>query len=125
MWVEVNHAARSQAPVYRFGDLGRCPNQDIRIPDGRQPEIRIRTYFDPDVANMVFDGRKSWFLGQAEKRPLHRIALIANRNVREIGREEIRLYVPARWSAYGHIGAIGRGRSKQHYFEFGFSSTTY
>ena len=55
MRMEVDGPARRQAAVQGLGDLGRCPNQDVGVPNGRDAEFRVGVYFHPDVADMVLD----------------------------------------------------------------------
>ena len=81
------------ATVDGLGDLCRGPDQNIGIPDRGDAEFRVGANLDPHVADIVLDRRKARFLGQAEKWPLHRVALVANRNVREIRGEEVGLMI--------------------------------
>ena len=94
------------AAVEGFGDLGRCPDQDVGVPDGRDAEFRVGADFNPDIADMVLDRREARLLGQAEKRPLHRVALVADRDVREIRGEQIGLMVTLGWEPFRHTSVV-------------------
>ena len=91
--MEADDAAGGHAAVQGLGDLGRCPDQDVGIPDGRDAEFRVGADLDPDVADVVLDGREAGLLGQAEEWPLHRVALVADGDVREVGGEEVGLMI--------------------------------
>ena len=100
--MELDDAAGRQAAVEGFGDLRRGPDQDVGVPNRRDAEFRVGADFNPNVADMVFDRRKAGLLGQAEKRPLHRVALVANRDVREIGGEQVGLMISPGREAFRH-----------------------
>ena len=85
--MELDGAAWGQPAIHRLGELCRCPDENIGVPNRRQPEFRVAADFNPGVADMVLDGRKTGLLGQAEERPFHRIPLVANGDVGEVGRE--------------------------------------
>jgi hypothetical protein len=56
---------------------------------------------------MVLDGRESRFLGQAEKRPFHRVSLVADRNVREVGGEQVGLMIALGREPFRHGSGQG------------------
>ena len=57
-------------------------------------EVELILAPHPDIADMVVDGCKAWFLGQAEERPFHRVALVADGYVREVGGKQVGLDIP-------------------------------
>jgi hypothetical protein len=65
MRIEMDGAARGQAAVEGFGDLGGCPDQYVRVPDGRDAELLVGTDFNPDIADIVLDRRKAAWLMSA------------------------------------------------------------
>lgn len=101
--MELNRSRWLQPSIERLGDLGRCPNQNVGVPNRCHPEFRVGADFDPDIADLVLDGREPRFLGQAEEGPLHRIPLIANRNIRKARGKQIRLMVAPRWRTPHHV----------------------
>src|SRR4051812_18299223 len=100
--MEANHAVCRQAPVTGLGDLRRCPNQDVGIPNGRNPEFRVGADLDPYVSDIVFDGREARPFSQAEEGPFHRVALVADRYIREIRGKEIGLIISSWWEPFRH-----------------------
>ena len=62
------------------------------------PNSGVREHVDENLAVRadIFDRLQALALGQAEKRPLHRLALIAQRQVRDIRDEQIELRVGER-----------------------------
>ncbi len=51
-----------QAAVQRLGDLGRGPDQDVGVPDGRDAELLVET--STKVADLVLDRRKARLLAR-------------------------------------------------------------
>ena len=100
--VKVDGAAGGYPTVQRLGDLCRCPNQNVGVPDRSDAEFRVGADFHPDIADTVFDRRKAWFLGQAEKRPFHGVALVANRYIREIRAKQVGLSIALGRDAFRH-----------------------
>ena len=86
-----------------LSDLRGCPNQNVGVPDRRHAKLRIVPDFDPCVPDLILDRRQPGLFGQAEKRPFHRIPLVANRDVGEAGREQIGLVVAARCRPADHL----------------------
>src|SRR5271163_3615537 len=85
--VEADGPAGGQTAVEGFGDLRRCPDQDVGVPDGRYPEFWVGADFHPHIADMILNWREAGSLGQAEKWPLHRVALVTDGDVREVRSE--------------------------------------
>ena len=100
--MELDGSVWRQAAVEGLGDLGRCPDQDVGVPDRRDAEFRVGGDFHPDVADIVLDRREARLLGQAEERPLHRVALVADRDVREVGGEQVGLMIALGREPFGH-----------------------
>ena len=105
--MELDGAAGCHAAIHRLGDLGGGPDQDVGVPNGRQPEFRVGADLDPDTADIIFDRREPGFLGEAEERPLHGVALVTDRNVREIRREQVGLVVTFGGKPFRHGVAYG------------------
>ena len=102
MRMEFKGSGRGKVPVDRFGNLRGDPNQNIGVPDRRHAKGRVRSYFDPNVANVISDGRQPGSLGQAEEWPFHRVPLVTDWNVGKCRGEQVRLDVTPQRSALGH-----------------------
>ena len=75
-----------------LGDWVRRPDQDVGVPDRRHPEFRRWRRLPPRRRRHVYSmGVEAWLLGQAEERPLHRVARVAQREIGNIGDEQVEL----------------------------------
>src|SRR4051812_6721309 len=88
--VEVDGAAGLPFPIDCFGDLRRCPDQDVRVPDGGDA-VFARRHLYRDAIDAVLDRVAARLLRQTEERPLHRVPLIADRYIGIGGPEDIKL----------------------------------
>ena len=68
-----------QPAILHVDDDGNCPDENVRVPDRGHAEILVRLYLHPyrTVRAFIVDRSEPLALGQAEKGPLHRLALIA------------------------------------------------
>jgi hypothetical protein len=78
------------------------PGEVVSILDGRQAALRVRTHLDPDIAHMVFDGCELRPLPKTTVRPLRRVVLVTNRNVREARGKQLRLDVTSGRRSFTH-----------------------
>ena len=65
-------------------------------------KLRIGADLHQDIADMVLDWGEAGLLGEAKERPLHRIPLVADRDVREAGGEEVGLEIALWGEGPGH-----------------------
>jgi hypothetical protein len=81
--MEADDAIGLLVAVEGLRELRGRPDQDVGVPDGGHAEFGVGVHFHPDVADTILDRRQAGLFGQAEEGSLHRVALIADRDVRE------------------------------------------
>ena len=98
-------------PVLHVDDDGNGPDENVRIPDGRHAEILVRLDLHPDRAVRAFiaDRGEPPALGQAEKGPLHCLALIAQGQIGDGMDEQIELRIDEALDGHGLTWRSGAG----------------
>jgi len=95
------------APCHVGKDRGAI-DKDIGIPDGRHAIVGVSRDMDPSFAvrRGIVDRLHALGLGEREEGPLHHLALVAQRHVRDVGQEQFKLIVDRGLGCSGHDSAV-------------------
>src|SRR4051794_33571288 len=90
---EAQHAACGCATALALEQLARSPDQHVRVPDCGHAVLGVRGDLDPHtpVGALVVDRLHPFALSEREEGPLHRLPLIAEREVGDVVRQQAKL----------------------------------
>ena len=97
------------ATIFHIAENGGGPNQNVGVPDSCHTEVLVWLNGNKDavILILVFDGFHPLGLGQRKKGPLHRVALIAEPQIDDGRKEQIKLWIVESASPHSSVRRLG------------------